>query len=166
MLKDVLTSNLDVVFCGTAKGKASAKLGYYYAGPGNKFYNILYSAGFTPKQISPHDCYGINQYKIGLTDLVHVECGNDNEINSENYEVDGFIEKMKKYKPRLIAFTSKKAASFVLGFRGVTSLIDYGIQKDIIGESKVFVLPSTSGNARKYWNDKYWFELKKQIKEG
>ncbi len=44
MLKDVLTENLDVVFCGTAKGKASATLGFYYAGPGNKFYGILHKA--------------------------------------------------------------------------------------------------------------------------
>ena len=40
MLKDVLTENLDVVFCGTAKGKTSALKGYYYARTNNKFYNI------------------------------------------------------------------------------------------------------------------------------
>lgn len=82
MLKDVLISNLDVVFCGTAKGKASARLCYYYAGPGNKFYTILHTAGFTPHKLSPESCYEINNYKIGLTDLVYNECGNDNEINS------------------------------------------------------------------------------------
>ncbi len=33
MLKDILKENLSVVFCGTAKGKASATKGFYYAGP-------------------------------------------------------------------------------------------------------------------------------------
>lgn len=95
MLKDVLIENLDVVFCGTAKGKASAKKGYYYAGPNNKFYGILHKAGFTSHVLSPAECYGINTFKIGLTDLVHVQAGNDNEINSANYEVDAFIKKWK-----------------------------------------------------------------------
>jgi len=96
MLKDVLTENLQVVFCGTAKGTKSALSGFYYAGQGNRFYTILNTAGFTPHRLSPTECYGINQYGIGLTDLVHSEYGNDNEISDESYEVDLFIEKMKK----------------------------------------------------------------------
>lgn len=163
MLKDVLIENLDVVFCGTAKGKASALKGFYYAGPGNKFYNILHSAGFTSNRLCPTDCYSMNEYGIGLTDLVHTEYGNDNEISKESYEVDAFIKKMKHYKPKFIAFTSKTAASYALGFKGVTSLLDYGLQSQTIGESKIFVLPSTSGKARAHWDKKFWFELKEII---
>jgi len=163
MLKDVLTHNLDVVFCGTAKGEASARLGYYYAGPGNKFYGILHQVGFTPDELIPSDCYEINQYKIGLTDLVHTEFGNDNEISDESYDVSDFIKKMAFYKPKFIAFNGKKGASFLLGFKGVTSIVDYGIQGRVIGSSKVFVLPSTSGSARRFWDEKYWFELKELI---
>lgn len=163
MLKDVLVENLDVVFCGTAKGKASALKGYYYANPTNKFYGILHTANFTPEKLLPSDCYSINKYRIGLTDLVHIEYGNDNEISRESYEVDVFIKKMEQYKPKFIGFTSKTAASFALGFKGVTSLIDYGLQNRVIGESKVFVLPSTSGAARRFWNETPWFELKKLI---
>jgi len=85
MLKDVLTNNLEVVFCGTAKGEASATKGYYYAGPGNKFYGILHKVGFTPHRLEPKDCYGVNQFKIGLTDLVHTEFGNDSDITEELY---------------------------------------------------------------------------------
>lgn len=165
MLKDVLTHNLDVIFCGTAKGEASARLGYYYAGPGNKFYGILEKAEFTPHKLEPSDCYNINQYGIGLTDLVHTEFGNDNEINDNSYEVDGFIKKIKEFKPKFVAFNSKKAASFALGFRGVTSLVEYGIQDQKIGDTNIFVLPSTSGSARRYWNEEYWFELRRLIKE-
>lgn len=165
MLKDVLSANLDIVFCGTAKGKVSAMLGFYYAGPGNKFYDILFKAGFTDKQLLPNDCYNIYKYNIGLTDLVHTESGNDNEINEECYEVSGFISKMKKYNPKVIAFTSKKAAAFALGFNGITKHIEYGLQNTKIGNSKVYVLTSTSGSARKYWDETYWFELNKLIKK-
>ena len=164
MLKDVLTYNLEVVFCGTAKGKISAKLGYYYAGPGNKFYTILNQAGFTPRQISPSECFGINKYHIGLTDLVHEECGNDSEIKDSSYDVNGLIKKIIKYKPKFIAFNSKKGASFALGLGGVTKKVNYGLQNKLIGDSKVFVLPSTSGNARRYWDESYWFKLHELIK--
>jgi double-stranded uracil-DNA glycosylase len=150
-----------VVFCGTAKGKTSALKGYYYARTNNKFYNILHIANFTSMKLLPTDCYSINEHGIGLTDLVHTEYGNDNEISNESYEIDVFIKKMEQYKPKFIGFTSKKAASFALGFKGVTSLIDYGLQNQKIGVSKVFVLPSTSGSARRFWDEKYWFELKK-----
>lgn len=163
MLLDVLSHNLDVVFCGTAKGEASARLGYYYAGPGNKFYGVLHDSGFTPHKLRPNECFEINQFKIGLTDLVHTEAGNDNQISDESYDIAGFIAKMNKYKPKVIAFNSKKSASFVFGFRGVTSLVEYGLQDKMIGTSKVFVLPSTSGSARRFWQGKYWFELKKLI---
>lgn len=155
--------NLKVVFCGTAKGKASATKGFYYAGPGNKFYAILHQAKFTPTRLLPADCYSINKFGIGLTDLVHTESGKDNQISKESYEVDLFIKKMKNYKPNYIAFTSKAAASYALGFKGITNLIDYGLQSQIIGESNVFVLPSTSGSARAYWDEKFWFELRKLI---
>jgi double-stranded uracil-DNA glycosylase len=166
MLKDVLAKNLDVIFCGTAKGEASVRLGYYYAGPGNKFYTILHKAGFTPHKLEPDECFSINQYSIGLTDLVHSESGNDNVIHDSSYDVDGFIEKIKELKPHYVAFNSKKGASFALGFNGLTRMVDYGLQNIRIGDSQVFILPSTSGNARRYWNESYWFELKKLIDQG
>ena len=163
MLKDILDNNLDVVFCGTAKGKTSTRKAFYYAGPGNKFYGILYQAGFTPCKLEPEDCYEIDKYKIGLTDLVHSEYGNDNEISDESYDVSAFITKMEKYQPKYIAFNSKKGASFVLGFKGVTKIVEYGLHEKTIGNSRLFVLPSTSGNARRFWNEEYWIELKKLI---
>lgn len=165
MLEDVLTKNLNIVFCGTAKGKLSVQKGFYYAGNGNKFYGVLHRVGLTQKRLLPRDCYSIIEHGIGLTDLVHAECGNDNQISSNRYDVDGFMKKMEIYQPMLIGFTSKKAASFAFGFNGFTSFIDYGLQNFLIRKSKVFVLPSTSGNARKYWNERYWYDLKDLIQQ-
>jgi len=164
MLNDVLTYNLLVVFCGTAKGKASAQKGFYYAGPGNKFYGILYEAGFTPHKLIPSECYTISQFRIGLTDLVHKEYGNDNELHDENYEIELFNDKIKTFKPKYVAFTSKKAASYALGYMGKTNNINFGLHTKLIGHTKVFILPSTSGNARKYWDSSWWHLLSKSIK--
>lgn len=160
MLKDVLQENLKVVFCGTAKGKTSALKGFYYAGRGNKFYQILHDAGFTDKRLLPSDCYDIHRYGIGLTDLVHSQYGNDKQIQKENYEVELFIEKMKQFQPRYVGFTSKAAASFALGYQGITQHIRYGLQDQHIGNTALFVLPSTSGTARAFWDERYWLEFK------
>ncbi len=163
MLKDVLSHNLDVIFCGTAKGEASARLGYYYAGPGNQFYPILYKTGLTNKLLLPSNCYDINKYKIGLTDLVHIESGNDNQLSDENFDILSFKKKIEKYKPKYIAFNGKKAAAFALGFKGKTNKVQYGLQSQKIGDSKIFILPSTSGSARKFWDEGYWVELQSLI---
>lgn len=166
MLRDVLSHNLDVVFCGTAKGEASARLGFYYAGPGNRFYYILYEAGFTDRKLAPKDCYDINTFGIGLTDLVHNQAGNDNEIAKENYEIERFHEKMALYRPKYIGFTSKAAASFAMGHWGRTRLVNYGLQEQTIEGVRVFVLPSTSGSARGYWDESYWFALRALVVKG
>lgn len=165
MLKDVLAKNLDVVFCGTAKGKVSASLGYYYAGPGNQFYPILYKTGITTEQLFPRDCYDLIKHKIGLTDLVFKQSGNDNVIDDSSYDVPSFINKINKYQPKIIAFNGKKAAAFALGFLGKTHKVDYGSHHQKIGSTMIFILPSTSGSARKYWDEGYWQELANIIKE-
>lgn len=163
MLRDVLSNNLKVVFCGTAKGEVSAKLGFYYAGPGNQFYPILFKSGLTDKLLLPHECYEISNYKVGLTDLVHAQSGNDDIIDDESYDLIGFLEKIAKYKPKYIGFNGKKAASYALGFNGRTKKVKYGLQEQKIHDSIVFVLPSTSGSARKYWDESYWFELANMV---
>jgi len=57
MLKDFLTKNLDLVFCGTAKEEASVLKEFYHAGSGNKFYGILYISGFPLSKLEPKDCF-------------------------------------------------------------------------------------------------------------
>ena len=47
MLPDYLSPGLKVVFVGTAAGERSAARGHYYAGRGNKFWELLWEAGLT-----------------------------------------------------------------------------------------------------------------------
>ena len=70
VLDDILRPGLNVVFCGTAVATASAKRGHYYAGRGNKFWELLHTAGFTPIQLRPEDDISLLDYGIGITDLV------------------------------------------------------------------------------------------------
>ena len=156
-MSDLLRKNLDVVFCGTAKGTESARTNTYYAKSGNKFWDILHEAAFTDRRISPHAYRDLLAYGIGLTDLNTVDSGMDHEISMGNCDIPAFKRKMLKFRPRIIAFTGKGAAEIYLDRK-----VDYGEQAERLGEIRIFVLTSTSGMAQRYWDPKYWFELRKQ----
>ncbi len=162
ILQDVLKENLDVVFCGTAVGTASALKQSYYAGPGNQFYSILAKTKLTPKRLMPENYRELLNYKIGLTDLVKGVSGNDNVLKTEHFDVQSFGEKIMKYQPKIVCFNGKAAAAALFNSRN-TSAIDYGFLTQTIGKTRLFVAPSTSGSARGFWDEKYWYLLKKEL---
>ena len=157
ILKDVLEPGLEVVFCGTAVGPKSAKKGAYYAGPGNRFWSILADSGLTPTCMDPSEYASLPQHGIGLTDLVKTKAALDADLADE-WDVDGFRGKMVRYAPTFIAFNGKRAAQEYYGKK-----VSYGEQTESIGQSTVFVLPSTSGAARKFWNVAPWKALARQV---
>lgn len=155
VLPDVLKLGLKVVFCGTSVGNKSAKAAAYYAGPGNQFWNILSRIGLTPRQLNPQEFRSLLQYGIGLTDLVKERSGNDDELVSSDFDRDGLIAKIEQFQPKALAFNGKRASKAFFDNRH----IDYGRQPKTIGSTALFVLPSTSGAARKYWDETHWQEL-------
>jgi TDG/mug DNA glycosylase family protein len=69
---------------------------------------------------------------------------------------------MKRYRPRAIAFTSKKAASVWSGKS--TGKITLGRQEPVPDFPQVFVMCSPSGLATGYWSMEPWQELAKWLK--
>lgn len=159
ILPDVLRPGLRIVFCGTAAGKRSAAEGAYYAHPGNQFWRALRQAGLTPRLLSPGEFPLLPQFGIGLTDLAKRHVGNDNELPADAFDVPGLLAKIDHYRPGILAFTSKNAARAVLGPK-----LSYGIQERLLGTTRMFVLPSPSGQARGHWSLTPWQMLSKDIK--
>ena len=155
VLNDVLTLHLDVVFCGTAAGKKSAEIKAYYAGRGNKFWKTIYEVNIVDKLFNPSDYSSLLDYNIGLTDIAKDAYGNDSDISRDDYDVEGLLLKIKKYKPKMICFNGKNAGKVFYNKNSV----DYGIQTDEFYNTKIFIAPSTSGAANGFWNIKYWYEL-------
>ncbi len=155
VLPDVLAPGLKVVFCGTAAGGASARIGAYYAGPGNRFWHTLYSLGLTPHRFEPGDFREVPAYGIGLTDVVKSASGRDAEIPGEVYDVEGFVTQMRTHTPRAIAFNGKNAAKAYFG----RPRVDFGRQSETLADAVLFVVPSTSGAARGWWDETYWREV-------
>jgi double-stranded uracil-DNA glycosylase len=153
-LPDVLKPGLRVVFCGTAASAASARAGAYYAGPGNAFWATIKSVGLTAVRLLPAEFARLPEYGIGLTDICKVLHGSDEEVGTVEFDVAGLEARIAEAKPANLAFNGKNAARGALE-RGV----DYGPQPERIGGAAVWVLPSTSGAARKFWDIGPWEEL-------
>ncbi len=113
-LPDHLQDHLRLVFVGTAASQRSADLGHYYAHPGNRFWRTIHEVGITPRRYEPHEFPGLLKLGIGFTDMCKVGAGMDHEALNFPIDVPAFREKMLRYRPKTIAFTSKKAASLFL----------------------------------------------------
>lgn len=154
ILPDVLQPGLGLVFCGTAAGKRSAAERAYYAHPGNMFWRALHAAGLTPRLLAPAEYPLLPAYGVGLTDLAKRHVGNDDELPRDAFDVPALRAKIERFAPGVVAFTSKAAARGALG-----RAAGYGPQPETIGTTRLFVLPSPSGQARGHWDLAPWMAL-------
>jgi TDG/mug DNA glycosylase family protein len=154
ILPDLLQPGLALVFCGTAAGRRSATERAYYAHPGNLFWRALFEAGLTPRLLAPAEFPQLPHYGIGLTDLAKRHSGNDDELPRDAFDAPALVAKIERHAPRLLAFTSKNAARGALGHAA-----GYGLLDETIGGTRLFVLPSPSGQARGHWDLAPWLAL-------
>ena len=163
ILPDILHHDLNIVFCGTAPGNKSAERKAYYAGRGNLFYLTLASCGFTPRLFQPEEFRELVDHKLGLTDLAKYTYGMDKALLENDYDIDSFEQKIVLFQPKIVCFNGKEAAKVFFQAKD-TKQISYGDQERLIGKTKLFVAPSTSFNARKYWDENVWRQLSKLIR--
>lgn len=143
-LPDYLDYGLRLLVVGFNPGTKSARLGHYYAGPGNLFWPLLYEAGLLPEPLSFAEDHRVLEFGIGLTDLVRRASPTSADLTRREVERgrEELLAKLRRYAPRVICCNGKGVYEHLRGRRGdgTTSL---GRQKEI-GASQVFVMPSTS----------------------
>lgn len=154
VLPDVLRPDLELVFCGTAAGRASAAAGAYYAHPGNFFWRTAHAVGLITEPLAPRDFRRLPEFGIGLTDLAKHHVGNDDELPTGAFDTAALRHKIRRHAPRLLAFTSKNAAQAALGHA-----VAYGPQACRWDTTALWVLPSPSGQARRFWDERPWRDL-------
>jgi TDG/mug DNA glycosylase family protein len=64
-----------------------------------------------------------------------------------------------KHRPKFLAFTSKTAGQGFLGGKR-----DYGEQIELIGETRIWILPSTSGAANGAWRPEIWHRFADRVR--
>ncbi|MDV7145012.1 mismatch-specific DNA-glycosylase [Tropicimonas sp. TH_r6] len=159
VLPDYLAPDLDIVFCGMAAGPRSAAIGHYYAGRGNRFWAILQETGLTPKRLAPEEDARVLEYGLGLTDLAKEASGVDGDLAPTAFDPDRLRCVLDLWQPYRLAFTGRTSARIALGLkRNPPPGVCYPT-----GLPPVWVLPSTSGAAIRYWDPAPWRELAEDV---
>ena len=153
---DVLGSGLRVVFCGINPGVVSAEAKAHFANPRNDFWRLLHEAGLTPRLMQPDEQFEVLDFGIGLTNAAYRTTKGSGDLRRADFE--GSAERLERLaldlKPGVIAFVGKEAYRGAFGERPAL-----GMQERQLGETRLFVLPSTSpANAAVPWEERLrWF---------
>ena len=147
-LPDILGYGLKVVFCGINPGIDAAKAGHHFLGRGNRFWPVLYLAGFTPHQIMPQDDKTALEFGLGLTTVVSRPTNRADQIATTEFAAaaSALLQKLERYQPRYIAFLGKAAYLGITGKRDVA----WGEQSERFGATPIWILPNPSGLNRGY----------------
>ncbi len=159
-MRDILKPNLQVVFCSIAgSDRKGSQFGLYYPDYRNRFWAVLHRIGLTPRLFTPKECRILPRYGIGLTALAVNGSGAASNPVASQFDIKGLHRKIQKLSPSTVAFNGKRAAEEFYGYS-----VHYGPQPEPVRATTLFVLPSTSGIARRYWNEGYWRELADFVK--
>jgi TDG/mug DNA glycosylase family protein len=153
---DVLAPGLRVVFCGINPGRVSAAAGAHFANPRNDFWRLLHDAGFTPRVVAPEEQFEVTRFGIGLTNAAYRTTPGSGDLRAADFK--GSAERLARLadelRPRWLAFVGKEA------YRGAfRERPELGEQERRLGETRLFVLPSTSpaNAAVRYAERLRWF---------
>ena len=162
VLPERLKPGLKLVFCGTAAGRQSALQKAYYAHSQNKFWRTLHEVGLTPHLFAPQDYPALWDLGIGLTDISKFADGMDHQLPRDSLgraAADALRARTLNIAARVLAFTSLTAGRAVLGKNAVP-----GKQREKIGETLVWILPSPSPLADNHWDVAPWRALARAVK--
>jgi double-stranded uracil-DNA glycosylase len=134
----------------------SAAAGAHFANPRNDFWRLLHEAGFTPRLLDPQEQAELLGLGIGVTNAAYRTTPGSGDLRRSDFA--GSAERLERVatelQPRAIAFVGKEA------YRGVfAERPELGLQSRRLGETRLFVLPSTSpANAAVPYSERLrWF---------
>lgn len=166
-LPDYLAPGLRVVFVGFNPGETSARVGHYYAYPGNRFYWLLWQAGLTDRLYAPHEDASLLALGYGLTDLVGRSTRSSGDLTPLELRAgrEELLAKLARYRPRVACYNGKGIYAALTGSRRV----EYGLQPSSVVPGVLdFVAASPSGRSRVPLAEKLrlYRELRALVAEG
>jgi TDG/mug DNA glycosylase family protein len=162
---DVLAPGLAIVFCGINPGFRSAAAGAHFANPRNDFWRLLHDSGLTPRQLTPEEQHDLLELGFGLTNAAYRTTRGSGDLRRGDFagaaaRLEGIAAELR---PSVIAFVGK--AAYEGAFR---ERPQHGLQERRLGDTLLFVLPSTSpANAAVPYDERlHWFrELARLVKQ-
>lgn len=140
---DVIAPDLKILFCGINPSLYTGAVGHHFARPGNRFWPSLHKAGITPRLFSPFEEEELLPLGLGITNLVARATAAASDLKRAEFQA-GAVDLEKKsarFRPSVVAFMGVEA--YRLAFCRPKAKI--GIQKEILANSTIWVLPNPSG---------------------
>ncbi|MDE3190157.1 MAG: mismatch-specific DNA-glycosylase [Acidobacteriota bacterium] len=150
----MLAPGLRVVFVGINPGRVSAAAHAHFANPRNDFWRLLHAAGFTSRLLDPQEQFTLLDEGIGVTNAAYRTTPGSGDLRKGDFDGTRLERIALELSPRWLAFVGKEAYRGAFGERP-----GLGVQARTLGETRLFVLPSTSpANAAVPWSERLrWF---------
>ena len=152
----MLAHRLRIVFCGINPGRVSAAAGAHFANPRNDFWRLLHAARLTSRLLQPAEQLDLLHQGLGVTNAAYRTTPGSGDLRRGDFA--GAAERLERLahelRPGWIAFVGKEAYRGAFGERP-----ELGLQERCLGDTRLFVLPSTSpANAAVPWEERLrWF---------
>ncbi len=145
---DLVGPDLRVLFCGINPGTLSGELGLHFARPGNRFWKLLHSGGFTDSVLLPAEQHVLPALGVGITNLVGRVTATASELSAPELR-DGatrLASKVEVLRPRCVAVLGMQA--YRTAFRRPEAVI--GSQPELLARARLWLLPNPSGLQARY----------------
>ena len=140
---DIVAADLRVLFCGINPGLYTAAIGHHFGRPGNRFWPALHRSGFTSRQLAPWEEGQLLDLGFGITNLVARTTAVATELSAEELREGGrlLLARLEQYRPAWLAMLGIGSYRAAFGFAGAA----VGPQPEMLGPSRVWLLPNPSG---------------------
>ena len=156
---DYLRPGLDLVIVGINPGLRSGATGHHYAYPGNHFWPLLFDAGLLSERLTFESDHRALEFDIGLTNLCDRTTQEANDLTREEMAEGArtLRSKLLACAPRTVCFNGMGIYDAFLaaweleeGSEVRRRKVTPGLQSERLGESRLFVVPSSSGRTAAY----------------
>ncbi|HUZ43537.1 MAG TPA: G/U mismatch-specific DNA glycosylase [Acidimicrobiales bacterium] len=142
-IPDLVGPGLRVLFCGINPGLRSAELGLHFGGRGNRFWKVLYGAGFTDRVLDPSEQARLPGLGVGITNLVERPTTAASQLTPDELRAGAraLEQRVHGLAPEWVAFVGIQA--YRQGFDRRSAKV--GKQPERLGPAGLWVLPNPSG---------------------
>jgi double-stranded uracil-DNA glycosylase len=147
----VIAPGLDVLFCGINPGLYTAAVQQHFGRPGNRFWPTLHRAGFTPRLFHPSEQHELLRLGFGITNVVARATAAADALTPDELRAGArtLTRKVLRYKPRYVAIVG--IGAYRTAFERPKAKL--GLQEEMIGSTRIWVLPNPSGLNANYQAD-------------
>jgi TDG/mug DNA glycosylase family protein len=148
-LPDILQTGLSVLSVGLNPSLPSVASGFYFANPRNRFWTALNASSLLSEPVSPGpDSMQqlLEREGLGFTDLVKRPTRGAGELRVRDYRQGAprLRALIERYQPQYAWFHGKLAYKNFIRYGGMDTEDDWGLQRQRVGETRLFVTPNPS----------------------